>query len=117
MKILANENVPISSVKILDAAGLNIIAVGTDFPGILDEEVIEIAKKENRTIVTFDRDYGELIFKKGLKPQAGVIYLRWENFQPNEPGEYLIQLFNLKQIKFEGYLTVIGENNIRQRKY
>jgi len=117
MKFLANENFPKTSVNILAQAGYDITAVGDDFAGILDSEVIGLAINENRTIITFDRDYGELIFKKGYKPQAGVIYLRWEEFQPNEPGEYLLELFRSKVIKFEGRLTVIGLDHIRQRKY
>ncbi|MBA4410833.1 MAG: DUF5615 family PIN-like protein [Bacteroidota bacterium] len=117
MKLLANENFPESSVKILENAGYDIIAVGHDFAGILDSEIIELAINEHRTIITFDRDYGELIFKKGYRPKAGVIYLRWENFQPNEPGEYLIEFFKSKDIQLEGMLTVIGLDNIRQRKF
>lgn len=117
MKLLANENFPILSVRIIANAGYDIIAVGKDFAGILDSEVIELAINENRTIITFDRDYGELIFKKGYKPHAGIIYLRWDNFQPNEPGEYLIELFKSQDIKYERMLTVVGLDHIRQRKY
>jgi len=85
--------------------------------GIRDEEVIALAEKEKRTILTFDKDYGELIFKHGLQPIGGVIYIRWDDFTPSEPGEYLIELFKSKDIQFERMLTVISENNIRQRKY
>ena len=77
---------------------------------------MDIATKEQRTII-FDRDYGELIFKKGYRPANGVIYLRWDAFQPNEPGEYLIQLFKSEEIKFNRMLIVISHTNIRQRKY
>lgn len=117
MKLLANENFPLSSVKVLNEAGFDITAIGFDLTGILDKEVMEIAINENRTILTFDRDYGELIFQHGYKPQAGIIYLRWEDYQPNEPGEYLVELFKSEDIKFESMLTVISENTIRQRKY
>jgi predicted nuclease of predicted toxin-antitoxin system len=48
----------------LEKAGYDIIYVGLDFTGIHDNEVIDISIKEERTIITFDRDYGELIFKK-----------------------------------------------------
>ncbi len=34
---------------------------------------MKIAIKEGRTIITYDSDYGELIFKHGYKPYAGVI--------------------------------------------
>ncbi len=76
MKLLANENFPLTSVRILKNAGYDIKAIGIEFAGILDSEVIEIATIEERTILTFDRDYGELIFRKGYKPEAGIIYLR-----------------------------------------
>lgn len=117
MKLLANENFPVSSVKTLSEAGYDIIAVGLEFPGILDREVIELSINESRTIITFDRDYGELIFKMGYKPKSGVIYLRWDEFRPEEPGEYLVELFGSKTIQYENRLTVISRDHIRQRKY
>lgn len=117
MKLLANENFPVSSVHILAEAGFDIVAVGRDFAGILDSEVIDLSIKENRIILTFDRDYGELIFRKGYKPQAGVIYLRWDEFGPEEPGEYLLKLLRSGEIQFDKKLTVISREHIRQRKY
>lgn len=117
IKLLANENIPLGSIEILENAGYDIKSIGQDYFGILDEEVIKIAIEENRTVITFDRDYGELIFKKGFKPIAGVIYIRWNDFQPEEPGEYLIELFKTNDIDFQNKLTVISESSIRQRKY
>lgn len=55
--------------------GYDIIHIGLEFPSVSDEEVIEIAIKQNRIILTFDSDYGTLVFQKGYKP-LGVIYLR-----------------------------------------
>jgi len=63
MKLLANENFPLDSVIYLREKGFDIKYIGTDLSGILDSEVMEMAEKEDRTILTFDRDYGELIFK------------------------------------------------------
>ena len=117
MKLLANENFPLTSVNILKDSGFDIMCIGTDFSGILDWEVMQIAINQKRTILTFDRDYGELIFKKGFKPEMGVIYLRWNDFQPEMPGKYLRDLFSTGEIDFKGKLTVISENTIRQRKY
>jgi len=117
MKLLANENFPLTSVQILKESGYDIIYIGTDFSGILDSEVMQIAIAEMRTILTFDRDYGELIFRKGFKPAKGVIYLRWNDFKPDEPGNYLRDLFVKGEFNFDGKLTVISENTIRQRSY
>ena len=76
IKILANENFPLKSVRLMYDAGFDIKAIGIDNPGITDKQVMAIAINEQRTIITFDRDYGELIFKFGYKPETGVIYLR-----------------------------------------
>lgn len=117
MRLLANENVPLASVRILTESGHDVVVIGQDLAGITNKEVIDIAVKQERTIITFDRDYGELIFKKGLRPKSGVIYLRWFEFLPEEPGEYLVQLFFTGDLVFENKLTVISESDMRQRSY
>ncbi len=117
IKILANENFPLKSVHLLKDAGFDISAISKKYPGISDEEVMKIADTEQRIIVTFDSDYGELIFRHGYKPNAGVIYFRWNEFTPDEPGKYLVKIFKSGKIDTKKALTVIDTNSIRQRKY
>lgn len=116
MKLLANENFPLKSARLLKATVFDIKIVGADCAGITDQEILEIAIREERTIVTFDRHYGELIFRHGHRPPSGVIYLRWRQFGPEDPGRYLAQLFVNKGIDFSRALTVIDEDTIRQRR-
>ena len=117
IKLLANENFPYTSIKLLRNAGFDVLAIGEKYSGITDNEVMEIAAKEERTIVTFDRDYGELVFKYGFRPQKGIIYFRWNDFTPDEPAMYLLGIFNRPMININSCLTVIDKNTIRQRKY
>jgi predicted nuclease of predicted toxin-antitoxin system len=117
MKLLANENIPLASVQYLIAEGLDIKSVGKEFKGISDREVIQLAIEEERTIITFDRDYGDLIFGHGYKPPCGVIYLRWKTFNPDDPGKYIASVIMKSQIDFSYALTVIDEDSIRQRRY
>ncbi|MFZ5971419.1 MAG: DUF5615 family PIN-like protein [Bacteroidota bacterium] len=63
MKFLANENFSIKSVLYLREKGFDVSAIGLDNPSTQDEAVMNLASLEDRTILTFDRDYGELIFK------------------------------------------------------
>lgn len=76
MKLLANENFPYKSIFYLKSKGYDITSIGMDNPSIKDSEIMTIAMAEERTILTFDRDYGELIFRNNYKPEKGVIYLR-----------------------------------------
>ena len=117
MKILANENIPLASVNYLCSVGIDLIWIGHDNSGISDRKVMDIAINQDRTIVTFDRDYSELIFKFGFKPQAGVIYLRFEDYSPIFPGQFIHKLVESKEFNFNNKLTVIDERGIRQRKY
>jgi predicted nuclease of predicted toxin-antitoxin system len=117
MRLLANENFPLKSALILKAAGFDVKVVGVEFAGITDREVLEIAIREERTIVTFDRHYGELIFRHGYRPPSGVIYLWRRQFGPQDPGRYLLELLRNTSIDFSHALTVIDEDTIRQRGY
>ena len=117
MKFLANENLPLATIQKLQTSGWDVLSISLDSPSITDEEVMKIAIAENRTIITFDRDYGTLIYKYGYRPPAGVIYLRLQDFTPEEPAEFLLNLINTTTFTFIGLFTVADENNIRQRKY
>lgn len=115
-KFLANENIPLATVYRLRNEGFDVASVGLDAPSITDREVMNSAERDERTIITFDRDYGELIFKHGFRPSAGVIYLRMQNYQPEEPAELLLKLLSNESLEFAGFFTVVSEKSIRQRK-
>lgn len=117
MKFLANENFPLDSVKYLRKKGFEVSAIGEDNPSITDSEVLEIAQREHRTILTFDRDYGELIFKYGIKPHAGVIYLRLGQYDSLEPGKLIEQIFQSDNFDPSQKLTVFDRMTLRQKKF
>jgi len=71
MKFLANENYPKPSVEYLKRQGYQVKSIQEELGGISDEEVVAIAQKEKLVILTFDSDYGELLFKyQKTKPPA-----------------------------------------------
>jgi hypothetical protein len=67
--------------------------------------------------MTFDRDYGELIFKKGYRPNAGVIYLSVEPLYSEYPAEIVKRILENKDFTLENTLTVVDEMQVRQRQY
>lgn len=116
MKLLANENIPYPSIFYLRDKGYDITSIGMENPSLLDSQIMDIAIEEGRTIVTFDRDYGELIFRHNYKPNNGVIYLRLSKYSPVEPGVIVERLINAK-FDFTKALTVVDEHGVRQRKF
>ena len=117
MKLLANENFPYKSIYYLKEKGYDVLSIGMDNPSILDSEIMKIAINEERIIMTFDRDYGELIFRHNYKFEQEVIYLRLDKYQPHEPGLIIEEIITNKEIDLTGTLTVVDKNGIRQRKY
>ncbi len=58
MKFLADENIPYPVVKRLRAEGFDITSIYEVRRGITDEEVAQIADREERILITFDKDFG-----------------------------------------------------------
>jgi predicted nuclease of predicted toxin-antitoxin system len=115
MQFLANENVPVASIRRLRAAGYDVASIIEDSPGVKDESVLSRAHAEQRIILTFDRDYGELIYRRRLPAPAGVAYFRFVPTTPEEPAERFIGLLEAGHITLEGQFTVIGRGWVRQR--
>jgi len=117
LKFLANENVPVSSVNYLKSKGYDITSIGVDEAGVSDQQVMDIATQQDRTVITYDSDYGELIFKYGFKPNAGVIFIRQQPTEPLETAKIIEQLTSNTTLSFERTLTVVDSNSLRQKKY
>ena len=114
---LANENFPRPSTLILREHGLEVKSIQEDNPGISDEEVMNIALKLNLIILTFDSDYGELIFRYSKDNPPAVIFFREKGNTPEFAGLSLISLLGNSEIILSNSFTVIEANNIRQRFY
>ena len=114
--LLANENIPLKSIKLLRDNGYDVKSIMEESPGISDREVLRIAQKEERIILTFDKDYGKIIFhEKEFRP-AGIIYFRFNPAYPEECGEILLKILSLQNIKLKGMFTVVERTKIRQKK-
>jgi predicted nuclease of predicted toxin-antitoxin system len=83
-RFLLDENVDARIGSFLKSLGHDFTSIAQDYPRSLsDREVLWIAHGERRILVTFDRDFGEEVFARGL-PQAGVMYLRIRKDVPIE---------------------------------
>lgn len=91
-RLLLNENFPAPATAVLRDAGLDAMAVSECCPGWDDARVIALAVEEQRWLITFDRDYGELVFLRGLEPPPTVILLRSTSYRPAEPADWIIRM-------------------------
>ena len=75
-RLLADENVPGAVVAALRQQGHDVAWIHEDAPGSPDSEVLERAQRESRVVVTFDKDFSELAFRRGLAASVGVVLFR-----------------------------------------
>jgi predicted nuclease of predicted toxin-antitoxin system len=76
MRFLIDESADARLATHLHALGHDATLVAVSHrPGLPDPDVLAIAHREQRILITDDRDFGELVFRQ-RQPHAGVIYLR-----------------------------------------
>ena len=114
MNFLANENIPLKSISMLREAGYRVISISEEMAGAKDKQVLERAHQENLIILTYDSDYGELIFKNRQNIPLGVVYFRLSPQTAELVANILTQVIK-SNIPLENKFTTIGENKIRQR--
>jgi predicted nuclease of predicted toxin-antitoxin system len=114
MKFLANENLPLELVNDLRNSGYDILRVDEVKKGMKDPEILDFSFRENRILITFDKDFGELVVKEKKKAR-GVILLRIHPESVQFIKERILSLF--VQIKeLEDKFIVVEEHIIRERK-
>jgi predicted nuclease of predicted toxin-antitoxin system len=116
MRFLANENFPDPSIVLLRADGHDVRSIREDHSGISDQQVIAFAQIEDRIILTFDKDYGELIFKDGIENPPAVLFLRYRGRDPKAAATLITEALVAGTV-IQGRFTVIEEEGIRQRIY
>ena len=115
MDFLANENFPLLSVRLLKEAGYNVVSIIQEAPGSKDEDILKRAHTEKLIILTFDRDYGELIYRYRALPPVGVVYFRFAPATPSEPAEILLNVIDRAALSVIGKFTVVERGRVRQR--
>jgi predicted nuclease of predicted toxin-antitoxin system len=114
-RILANENFPLSSVRLLREAGHDVISVTETCPGEKDASVLELASEQKRILITFDRDYGELIYLRSLPCPSALILLRFDPMTPDEPAALVADLLATDLQGIIGCFIVLGRDHFRKR--
>jgi predicted nuclease of predicted toxin-antitoxin system len=76
LRFLADESCDFAVVRALRAAGYDVIAVGEIQQRSVDRELIRDAVRDERILLTEDKDFGWLVFASD-EASPGVIFIRY----------------------------------------
>jgi predicted nuclease of predicted toxin-antitoxin system len=113
--IPGQQNFSVQSIAALRAAHHDVAAITEDTRGITDAAVLARAVREDRLILTFERDYGELVFARRQEPPVGIFFFRFRPLTAEEPARRLLALLALPNVRFAGQFTVVERDDMRQR--
>ena len=115
MKFVADESIDRQIVERLRHDGHVVWHVAEMAPGISDEEVLNLANREQATRLTADKDFGELVFRQHLL-NFGVILLRLAGLLPTVKAELLAAAVAAHMKEMVGSFVVVTQRAIRIRR-
>jgi len=112
MRLLANENLPAQTIAALQQAGHDVVWMRTEAPGSRDEDVLARAQSEERILITFDKDFGELAFRAHLPSATGIVLLRISAPSPDAMSLAIASALS-RRTDWVGHFSVIEDDRVR----
>ncbi|HLB60820.1 MAG TPA: DUF5615 family PIN-like protein [Patescibacteria group bacterium] len=109
MKFIVDENVHLDVYHFLYRKGFDVVSVSLKSPSITDKEVLRIALREQRIIITGDKDFGDLVYHSKI-PHCGIILFRLESETPSIKINRLDGLLS-KKTGIEGKFIVVTDRS------
>lgn len=114
MVLLFDENFSKPVIDLIREQGFAVHSVRDECAGIPDEAVLAYAVKLGAWLVSFDLDFGELVFRKGAACPPCVLIFRVTSFRPVEISQALLDLLKTPAL-FESKLVIWTRERVRFR--
>jgi predicted nuclease of predicted toxin-antitoxin system len=108
VNFVADEGIDRQTVEHLRQAGYTVWAVSEMSPGISDNEVFDIASRENAVLLTADRDFGRISW--------GIILVRLAGMPPARRAELVTAAIRRHEATLPNVFAVISPGAIRLRQ-
>jgi len=112
MRFLADESCDFAVVHALRKAKHDVLAVAEITPRAADSDVIRLARKQKRILLTEDKDFGQLVYASGQKA-LGVVFLRFPVSARDIIAKDMVMLVEDQKEKLFGSFVVVQPGKIR----
>lgn len=114
MRWLADECVAAPLVADLRTAGHDVLYIAEAATGARDHEIAAVAQRENRLLITEDKDFGELVVRRA-QAVPGIVLVRIDPTRPALRSVRLMAAIARYGAGPFGRYTVIEEMRFRSR--
>ncbi len=115
LSLLADENIDQRLVSSLRLAGIFVYSAAESSPGISDEEVMRLSENLSAMILTDDKDFGEIVFRK-QRSCRGIVLLRLTGVDYSRKADHVIKVIDRYGSEMIGKFVVITAERVRMRK-
>lgn len=112
MKLLANENMPGLVVRSLREDGHDVLWARESMAGSSDDAILSAANEQSRLLLTFDRDFGELVFRRGRQASCGIVLFRIGMHSPEVVANAVRTVLGSRS-DWHGFFSVVEDDRIR----
>jgi predicted nuclease of predicted toxin-antitoxin system len=113
-RFLADENFPGACADQLRALGHDVFWARTDAPGTPDRTLLARAVSDQRVVLTFDKDFGELAFRFRLPAACGIVLFRLPMSRPAIMIDLIVRTITSRD-DWTGRYHVVEPGRIRER--
>ena len=114
MKILADANIEAAIILWLRSCGHDVLWAAELSPSNPDTELVSLANSQERVLLTHDRDFGELVFLRGILSR-GAILLRFDVALQSDRLRLLQHHWPTIEAHAQGNFIVVSERKVRLR--
>lgn len=112
MRFLIDECVGPTVAQWLRQEGHDVCSVFEEARGATDEELVHKAHRENRILLTTDKDFGEKAFRE-RRSHRGIVLLRLQDERPMNQVRIIRRLLQLYEDQLPDRFSVVTEAGVR----
>jgi predicted nuclease of predicted toxin-antitoxin system len=112
MRLLADESCDFAVVRALRASGHDVLSVAEISPRAEDTDVVALTIRENRVLITEDKDFGQLVYAD-KRASGGVLFLRFPARSRRTLPQTVVNLVNKEGERLIGAFVVIQPGRTR----
>lgn len=115
MRIVADESVIVPVIVELRKSGHEVLAIREIHPRAEDDFILNLAHQEDGLLITFDKDFGELVFRQKLL-SSGVVLVRLQGLSTETKTRIVVSAIEKYGSLFKEGFAVISSGTIRFRR-